>query len=87
MLLIPSLLIAVAFLLATLVKWLKQEYDNVIPRALAAALYFYLAWQPETPIEAARVYGRYLWFMLPTVEVLWWAAFKWFQQRSKYDPQ
>ena len=83
--LIPSYLIALAFFLAGCVSLAKRHHENALPRFLAAAYYTFLELTPATPIEAARLYARYIWLLLPTVEVLWWIVYKWFRRRGNYE--
>lgn len=82
MFLIPSWILAVAYLLAAWVCFDKKHSENIAPRLMTGLLYVYLTIAPQTPIEEARLYARYFLFLLPAVEVLWWGAYK-FGRRSR----
>ena len=72
--LIPSSLIAVISLLATLVMLAKKQYENVFTRACVTAFYLSLALMPAIPIETARELNRWFWMLVLGMEVWWWVV-------------
>jgi asparagine N-glycosylation enzyme membrane subunit Stt3 len=72
MLISPYFLFA-AFLLATLAKLSKREYEHAFTRFLMTVFYFALAIQPDMPMELSRMYSRWFLSLLAGVEVLSYA--------------
>lgn len=70
MFLIPTLWMTVVFLLATLVKVFKREYEHAITRIFIFGFYLTMLIQPEMTIETARVMSRYFVFLLAAIEII-----------------
>lgn len=69
MILIPSLLMAIMFLIAAFFKAQQEQYEHAFTRFVVAAFYFYLIFD-GIEIESARTFSRYIFFLLASVEIL-----------------
>lgn len=84
--LIPSGLISVVSLLATLVMLAKKQYENAFTRGCVTVFYVALTLAPWIPIEIARELNRWFWVLVLGVEVLWWCVtrlLKWWRRHVR----
>ena len=72
MLLIPAGLLAIIFLVATIIKFVKHEYEHALTRMLLMTFYGLLALMPSIEMSTARMLARYFILLLGVIEILSW---------------
>lgn len=70
--LIPTSILSVLALLATLAMIAKRQYEHAFTRACVVIFYLSLTIMPDIPIETARSLSRWFWSLLLGIEVLGW---------------
>jgi len=82
MFLIPSLLMAFVYILSAMIKLHYKKYGDFFVRVLCFCFYTFVFIYPETSLVTLREWSRYLFFLLPIVEIVFWIETQ-FQRRKK----
>lgn len=83
MFLIPSILMAIVYLISAFIKQHYKKYGDSLVRFLCAGFYIYILINPETNLDTLRYWSRYFFFLLPVVEIVYWVARKFHDRRNK----
>jgi hypothetical protein len=81
--LIPSGLVALVSLLATVVMAMKRQWENAFTRLCVTLFYLSLMLMPLIPIEVARELNRWFWVLVLGVEVLWFMVTRLLKWRGR----